>query len=99
MLHDIGKGIDSTNHVAAGLEALAGFISPRTAWMIEHHMEAHGIHDGTIGVRAHRRLREHESYEELLLLSECDRGGRTPGVVTSTLEEAIEYLRTLGQGL
>jgi len=99
LLHDVGKGIDSTNHVGAGLEALAGFITPRTAWLIEHHMEAHAIHDGTIGVRAHRRLREHESYGELLLLSECDRGGRTPGVVTSTLEEAIEYLRTLGQGL
>jgi HD domain len=37
LLHDIGKGIDVSNHVAAGLEALDGFISPRTAWLIEHH--------------------------------------------------------------
>ncbi len=99
LLHDIGKGIDSQNHIAAGLEALAGFITPRTAWLIEHHMEAHGIHDATIGSRAHRRLREHESYEELVLLSECDRAGRTPGVVTTSLEDAIDHLRTLGQGL
>ncbi len=97
LLHDVGKGIDAANHVAAGLEALEGFISPRTAWLIEHHMEAHSIYDGSIGARAHRRLREHESYEELLLLSECDRAGRNPGVVTSTLEEAIDFLRSLGQ--
>jgi hypothetical protein len=97
LLHDIGKGIDRENHVAAGLEALDGFITSRTAWLIEHHMEGHRIFDGSIGARAHRRLREHESYDELILLSECDRDGRTPGVVTTTLEEAIELLRNLGQ--
>jgi hypothetical protein len=99
LLPDIGKGIDSSDHVAAGLEALAGFITARTAWLIEHHMVSHGIHDATIGARAHRRLRENESYEELVLLSECDRAGRTPGVMTTSLEDALDYLRTLGQGL
>ncbi len=97
LLHDVGKGIDASNHVVAGLEALDGFISLRTAWLIEHHMEGHAIYDGSIGSRAHRRLREHESYEELLLLAECDRAGRVPGVVTPTLEEAIQFLRELGQ--
>ncbi len=95
LLHDIGKGIDPRDHVAAGLEALEGFISQRTAWLIEHHMEAHKILDGTIGSRAHRRLRENESYEELLLLCGCDRGGRVPGVQTIELESAIEYVRDL----
>ena len=55
LLHDVGKGIDKDDHVGSGLEALEGFISPRTAWLIEHHMEAHKILDGTIGARAHRR--------------------------------------------
>ncbi len=95
LLHDCGKGIDPQDHVAAALEALEGFITDRTAWLIEHHMEAHRIWDRTIGSRAHRRLRENENYEDLLLLSECDRAGRVPGVETSTLEEAIEYLRQL----
>ncbi len=95
LLHDVGKGLDPGDHVAAGLEALDGFISPRTAWLIEHHMEAHRIFDGTIGSRAHRRLRENESYDELLLLCECDRGGRVAGVQTSELEEAIETIRDL----
>lgn len=96
LLHDVGKGIDPQDHVLAGLEALEGFISPRTAWLIEHHMEAHKIMDCTIGARAHRRLRENESYEELLLLCQCDRGGRVPGVQASELEEAIAYIRELG---
>ena len=95
LLHDVGKGIDPTDHVAAGLESLDGFITERTAWLIAHHMDAHGIHDGSIGVRAHRRLQQSESYEELLLLSECDREGRTPGVQVPEVEEAIEYIRDL----
>ncbi len=96
LLHDVGKGIDKDNHVTAGLDALEGFISERTAWLIEHHMEAHKILDGTIGSRAHRRLQENESYEELLLLCRCDRGGRVPGVQTIELEDALEYVRQLG---
>lgn len=96
LLHDIGKGIDSTAHVESGLEALEGLITERTQWLIANHMEGHKIFDGTIGSRAHRRLRENESYQDLLLLSECDRGGRVPGAVTTELEEVIDYLRSLG---
>src|SRR5690606_20626760 len=58
LLHDVGKAIDPHDHVAAGLEALEGFISQRTAWLIEYHMLVHKIFDGSIGARAHRRLRE-----------------------------------------
>jgi predicted HD phosphohydrolase len=95
ILHDIGKAIDPFDHVLAGLEALEGFVTERTTWLIAHHMDAHGILDGTIGARAHRRLQQSESYEELLLLSECDRDGRTAGVQVPELDEAIEYIRDL----
>jgi hypothetical protein len=94
-LHDVGKAIDPADHVAAGLEALEGFITPRTRWFIEHHMEAHEILDGTLGARAKRRLQADESYEELLLLGRCDRAGRQRGVVASELEEALDYVREL----
>lgn len=99
LLHDIGKGIDAEDHVNAGLEALEGFISPRTAWLIAHHMDTHRICDGSLGVRAHRRLMQHDSYEELILLGECDRAGRVPGVETPSLEEAIDYLRSIDGGM
>ena len=95
LLHDVGKAIDPQEHVAAGLEALDGFITERTAWLIEHHMEGHAILDGTLGARAHRRLKESESYEELLLLSRCDRAGRQIGAVTPELDEALDYIRQL----
>ncbi len=95
LLHDVGKAIDPLNHVHAGLEALEGFITDRTAWLIAHHMDTHRILDGSLGARAHRRLRENESYDELILLGQCDRGGRVCGAETTSLEDAIDYLRQL----
>ena len=97
LLHDIGKAIDTADHVAAGLEALEGFITERTAWLIEHHMLAHQLADGTLGARARRRLEQSEHYEDLVLLGQCDRAGRQPGVEAPELDEALDYLRELGQ--
>ena len=97
LLHDVGKGVDPYDHVNAGLEALEGFITERTAWLIEHHMEAHTIRDGTIGKRARKRLAQNESYEELVLLSQCDHDGRQVGVEAPELDEALQYLRDLSQ--
>jgi hypothetical protein len=95
LLHDVGKAIDPRDHVAAGLEALEGLIPERTAWLIEHHMLAHAAADQTLGRRAHRRLRDSEHYDDLMLLSQCDRAGRQPGVVAPDLDAALEYLRDL----
>lgn len=97
LLHDVGKAIDPLNHVAAGLEALDGFITQRTAWLIEHHMLCHDLHEGRLGARARRRLRECEHYDDLILLGECDRAGRQMGVEAPELDEALDYLRELGE--
>lgn len=96
LLHDVGKGIDPRDHVNAGLEALEGFISARTAWLIEHHMLAHQLADGTLGARARRRLQQSEWFEDLEVLERCDRAGRQVGVVAPELDEALDYLRELG---
>ena len=95
LLHDVGKGIDRYDHVYSGLEALEGFVTPRTGWLIEHHMEAHKLFDRTIGARARKRLQQNESYDELVLLGECDRAGRQVGVQTTDLEAALEYIREI----
>jgi predicted nucleotidyltransferase len=97
LLHDVGKAIDRHDHVAAGLEALAGHITPRTAWLIEHHMEAQDLLDGSLGARARRRLEASDDYEELKLLARCDRKGRASGVETPDIDEAIECLRELAR--
>lgn len=97
LLHDVGKGIDKSDHVNAGLEALQGFITERTAWLILHHMEAHKICDGTIGARAKRRLYASEYIEDLLLLQKCDTLGRLPGVQVPDVDEALDYIRDLAR--
>jgi predicted HD phosphohydrolase len=97
LLHDVGKGLDKHNHVTAGLEALEGHISQRTAWLIEHHMLVHQIRDRTIGHRAHLRLKASPDYDDLLLLGACDRGGRVCGAVVPELEDALDEIRELAR--
>jgi len=97
LLHDVGKAIDPHDHVAAGLEALEGFITERTHWFIEHHMDAHQDLDGTLGARAKRRLKQSPDYEELLTLARCDRAGRQRGAQAPELDEALDYLREIAQ--
>jgi hypothetical protein len=95
LLHDIGKGLDRSNHVEAGLQALDGLITERTHFLIEHHMHAHDYRDGKLGARLRRELEASPDFEELMLLHECDVGGRVPGAAVGTLDEALDYLREL----
>lgn len=95
LLHDVGKGLDPHDHVAAGLEALEPYITPRTAWLIEHHPEAQAILDGTLGHRSRRRLESAEHFEELMLLARCDRNGRQRGVPVLEVEDALDCIREL----
>jgi hypothetical protein len=46
-------------------------------------------------VRARRRLQQSENFEELEQLCACDRDGRQIGVPTSSLDEALDYIREL----
>jgi hypothetical protein len=59
-------------------------------------MLAHQLADGTLGARARRRLEQSEHFDDLVLLGECDRAGRQPGVEAPELHEALDYLRELG---
>src|SRR5262249_55710147 len=97
LLHDVGKAIDPSDHVGAALQSLEGVITDRTAWLIEHHMEAHQYKDGTLGARARTRLQNSEYYEHLLLLQELDKKGRVLGVFVRELEDAFEYIRGLDE--
>ena len=95
LLHDVGKGIDPKDHIGAGLTALAGFITDRTAWLIEHHQAAHQLRDKTLGLRARRRLVHAECFEDLECLADCDRRGRVRGMRVPELEDALDALRDL----
>ena len=97
LLHDVGKAIDRKEHIPAALEALEGFITPRTAWLMEHHMEGHALQEGTLGARSRRRLEASEDFDELMLLAECDHQGRATGVEVPDTEDALAYVRELAQ--
>jgi hypothetical protein len=97
LLHDVGKGLDRAHHVEAGLSALEGLITERTAWLIAHHMEAQAYRNGTLGARAKRELQASPDFEDLMLLRELDDKGRVSGAVVGTVDEALEYLRELAR--
>lgn len=98
LLHDVGKGIDPKDHVAAALEALDGFVTERTSWLIEHHHAAHRLRERTLGCRARRRLQAAEDFETLELLAHCDRHGRMIGMAVPEVDDALEELRRLAAG-
>jgi hypothetical protein len=97
LLHDVGKAIDPREHVVAALEVLEGLITPRTAWLIEHHEEALAYSEGNLGARLRRRLQSAEDFDELMLLAQCDRGGRRIGMTVPDVPEALDYLRELAE--
>lgn len=95
LLHDVGKGIDPYDHVAAGLQALDGLLTERTAWLIEHHMLAMEYKNGTLGHRQRVKLEASPDFEDLMLLRQCDDRGRVPGAVVGTVDEALNYVKEL----
>ena len=95
LLHDVGKAIDPSDHVSAGLAALEGTLTERTEFLIRHHMDAQAYRDGTLGHRAKERLAASEHFEDLMLLRELDTAGRRRGAIVGTVAEAIEYVRSL----
>jgi predicted HD phosphohydrolase len=95
LLHDVGKGIDPRDHMNAGIAVLQGLVPERTRWLVENHGTAHGIMNGTIGVRARRGLARSDDPEEIELLAECDRQGRMSGRQVGTVEVALNFIQEL----
>ena len=93
LLHDIGKGIDPQDHVAAGLEVLEGLITERTRWFIEHHMHALEYKSGKLGAKLKTELRASPDFDDLMLLRELDTAGRVSGAVVGTLDEALDFIK------
>ena len=95
LLHDVGKGIDPYDHVAAGVQALDGLVTERTAFFIANHMLALDHQAGTLGHRARVKLEASPDFDDLMLLRKCNTAGRVPGAVVGTLDEALAFLLDL----
>ena len=97
LLHDVGKAINPSDHVAASIESLRGAVTERTAWLIEHHMDLLGTRNSALGARARRALETSEFLDDLKLLRDLDDAGRVPGASVGTVDQALDYLRGLEQ--
>jgi hypothetical protein len=95
LLHDVGKGLDTADHVADGLAALEETITGRTRFLIAHHMDALAYRQGKLPSRTRQELEASPDFEDLMLLRKVDDAGRVPGVVVGTVDEALDYLRRL----
>jgi predicted HD phosphohydrolase len=95
LLHDIGKGLDGSDHVGAALFALDGLITDRTRFFIEHHMNAHWYRSGTLPAKVRRQLASSPDFDELMRLRELDDAGRVPGAMVGTVDEALDFLKEL----
>jgi predicted nucleotidyltransferase len=98
LLHDVGKGIDPRDHAEVGADALAGFVTPRTEFLIRHHSEALLYKQGTLGHKKSVELRHSEYFEDLMALREFDNRGRQRGIIVDTVAEALAYLKKLESG-
>jgi len=98
LVHDVGLAIDRGDPVPAALEAVAGLVTPRTAWLVEALPVATAYRDGSLGQRARQRLAGHPDFLDALLLAEADRKARVRGYDAPTLEAAIAFLRDLEAG-
>ncbi len=98
LLHDVGKAIDSRDHVAAGLEALEGTLTQREEFLIAHHMDA----ATEVGQRKLRRKagtsassESRDWFGDLMALRGIDDRARQPGAQVCTIDEAIDFLRDM----
>lgn len=98
LLHDVGKAITLQNSCEESSNLLEGIITHRTDWLIAHLDQAHQYQSGELGIPERHALQESEDFDDLMLLCELDLQGRKSGVETSSLDEAIDYLRQLDAG-
>lgn len=98
LLHDVGKAETmAEEHADIGADMLEGLITPRTDWLIRNHMQGCQLLDGELGARRRRRLEESEYFDDLMLLAECDKAGRQPGVEAPELDDALEEIREISE--
>lgn len=98
LLHDVGKSVTAAEPSAETVELLEGIVTHRTQWLIAHHPLGQMYRSGELPAEERQQLRASEDFDDLMLLCELDEQARRSGVETSTIDEAIDYLRRLDAG-
>lgn len=99
LLSDVGYAIDPVLPIDAALVALEGYITERTAWLIEHQQEGWDLREGELGQRASRRLKQQEWFEDLELLIDAERNPAAEIDQRPDLNDALAQLRLLAEQL
>ena len=95
LLHDVGKGIDRGRSRRGGAGS-AGRADHRADPVLDRAPHARPrLPRRQARARLRRELEASPDFEDLMLLQECDAGGRVPGAVVGTVDEALDYLREL----
>lgn len=95
LLHEVGQAIDQQDPLGAALAHLDGAITERVAWLLMNQPHAQAHREGSLGARGRRRLEDADDFEDVLLLTDCDRRAHVRGALVPDLPEALEYLREL----
>ena len=94
MLHDIGKIENSHGHEQLACEWLFDLCSPKTLWLIKHHMRFWEFIEGTM--KKYNKvmyLSKHPWLPELVQLARWDKRGRRPNMkVKFDKEDILERL-------
>ena len=98
LLHDVGKATDPLDPAAGSLRMLDGLVTPRTAALIEMLPFATARRAGTLPQSLLRPLDHSEHRADVIQLAAWDAAGRKSGVATTSLEQALDYLRSLDSG-
>ena len=90
MLHDIGKFENSHGHDKIAVEWLQEYCSPKTLWLIEHHMRFWDYMQGNMKKYSKvLYLANHPWLPELVQLERWDKRGRNPSLVVKYDREDI----------
>ncbi|HMB04833.1 MAG TPA: phosphohydrolase, partial [Isosphaeraceae bacterium] len=95
LLHAVGKAIDPQDPAAAAVEVLRGAVTERTSWLIAHLGDLDAVRERPLSVRARKALEASEFFEDLKFLHDLDEAGRVPGAPVGSIDEALDYLRSL----
>ena len=95
LLHEVGRAVDRYDPAAASRELLDGLITDRIGWFLSELPEERRRLDGELGIRAARRLRDHEDGEALTTLALCDRAAVVCGAPVPELTDALADLAAL----
>jgi predicted kinase len=95
MLHDVAKNTKDkrgwAQHAYRGAMLISADVDERVRWLVENHMKAIDYNSGQMRAEKRNILKDHEWFEDLMKVHECDVAGRIPDIITDW-DHIIQWL-------